>query len=58
MAVDRSSEHFESRDNYREGYEQGKDGNVLDDAVQGALEDLQDEDYAQGYTDGEHDRTS
>jgi hypothetical protein len=58
MAVDRSPERYEGKEDYDAGFKEGVNGNVIDDALQGALENLQDEDYAQGYADGEHERKS
>ena len=51
-----ASDEEQARDNYRDGYEEGKAGNVLEDMAQGAFGNLQNEDYARGYDDGQTDR--
>jgi hypothetical protein len=47
-----------SKDEYERGKDAGRDGDFIDDAVQGNTKSSSSSDYNKGYTDGQEDRWS
>jgi len=50
------SDEDQASDNFNQGQTDGANGNIIDDAIRGALDGLLNHDYENGYDQGQKDR--